>query len=132
MDAAYGGYTEVVRLPLDRGADPNTTNASYYKTEGNTALMAAVQGGHIDTATLLLDRGAQVNATAVYGHWTALTLACTRGDAELVKLLLARGASVNVRTDDGLSLFQLLHKFSEQANDRFGIITLPKKADEKE
>jgi WD40 repeat protein/ankyrin repeat protein len=132
MNAAYDGHTEIVRLLLDRGADPNTTNASYYKTEGSTALMAAVQGGHIDIVTLLLDRGAQVNATAIYGHWTALTLACIRGDAELVKLLLARGANVNVRTDDGLSLLQLLPKFSEQANDRFGIITLLKKAGEKE
>src|SRR5262245_3232884 len=57
--AAGRGHLEVVRLLLDRGADPNLPE------EGNAphgrALYSAVYGKHLDVARLLLEHGANPN-----------------------------------------------------------------------
>jgi hypothetical protein len=53
MVASNKGYTEIVKLLLKKGADPNQKN---YK--GTTALMLASQSGHKDVVKLLLKNGA--------------------------------------------------------------------------
>ena len=51
--ASYGGNTEIVRLLLDNGADPNIRN-----DYGMTALIAASSRGHNEIVKLLLERDA--------------------------------------------------------------------------
>jgi ankyrin repeat protein len=57
LHAARNGDTEIVRLLLDHGADPNTVN-----DRGHTALYCAGGHGHLETLKLLLERGADCDA----------------------------------------------------------------------
>ncbi|KAF8344777.1 ankyrin repeat-containing domain protein [Amanita rubescens] len=89
--ATQGGYNEIVKLLLDRGADVNAQGGIY----GN-ALQAASERGRDEIAKLLLDKGAYVNAEG--GHYKhALQAASQGGHNEIVKLLLNRGAYVNAK-----------------------------------
>jgi ankyrin repeat protein len=57
LHAARNGDTQIVRLLLDHGADPNTVNE-----RGHTALYCAGGHGHLETLKLLLERGADSDA----------------------------------------------------------------------
>jgi ankyrin repeat protein len=57
--AASEGHSHIVRLLLDRGADPNTPEEG--ASEG-LALFSACCGNHIHIAEMLLERGANPNA----------------------------------------------------------------------
>jgi ankyrin repeat protein len=69
VPAAEKGYTQIVQLLLDRGADINTRSGM-----GVTALMLATQRNHIDVVKLLITQGADVNAKDDRG-FTALSFA---------------------------------------------------------
>jgi ankyrin repeat protein len=56
--AAREGYTELVEVLLDAGADPNQMETW---TTGGMALFSASAANHLDTARLLLERGADPN-----------------------------------------------------------------------
>ena len=57
LSAAAGkGHTEIVRLLLEHGADPNAKEAI---CQGGYALHEAAERGHIDIVRLLLERGAR-------------------------------------------------------------------------
>ncbi|KAH6959448.1 hypothetical protein DER45DRAFT_260232 [Fusarium avenaceum] len=104
--AAKFGYTDVMTILLNRGADlggsqgaaiPHLEAARYGKTDavslllehgadidgkssnGRTALHEAVSGGH-DTALTLLNKGADVNAMTI-NRWTVLHSAVAAGQA---------------------------------------------------
>jgi ankyrin repeat protein len=57
--AAYEGHTQIVRLLLDRGADPN---APEDLAPDGRALFEACQRNHLEVAQLLLKHGANPNA----------------------------------------------------------------------
>ncbi len=112
---------KLVRLLLDKGADPHAAN-----TEGLTALMMSIRNAEktrlllesgaavnaksgIDRTALmlasayagnkivveqLLQSGADVNAADKRG-WTALIMAARTGDTELMRVLIDAGANVN-------------------------------------
>lgn len=54
--AATKGHAPVVRLLLERGANPNDANAGIY-----TPVFLATQAGHVDAVKVLLERGANKN-----------------------------------------------------------------------
>ena len=81
--ASFEGYTPVVALLLDRGADIHVY--------GDNSLVATTQNGFLATATLLLDRGADVNAQV----GRPLRLAAEHGHLEMVAFLLDRGADLH-------------------------------------
>jgi ankyrin repeat protein len=96
ITAAAAGFTEMVQLLLDAGAQVNSADA-----QGVTALMHAVRYGHPQTVKLLLDRGANVALEAHgYWNWTALMMAAyySRGPVyrpgydEIIELLIKGGA----------------------------------------
>jgi ankyrin repeat protein len=95
--ASYKGNTEIVRLLLENGANPNKVNRYKY-----TALSLASQNGHIEIVRLLLDKKADPNIPKQQGP-TPLILASVNRHIEIVRLLLEKGADVNMRDNDGLT-----------------------------
>ena len=92
-NAATGGHIEIVRLLLERGADPSL------REEGNApqgkALYEAVAHKHIDIARLLLDHGAFPNPE-VESSGDALSRAIWHEDKPMIELLCSYGATRKV------------------------------------
>src|SRR5262249_32260532 len=91
MWAAYYNHVPMVRLLLDRGADPN--RSTYF----GGPLSQACWNDAFEAAELLLDRGAGVNARDALADFTPLHWAAGNEAprAHLVRLLLASGADPN-------------------------------------
>lgn len=87
--------TSLLRLLLDRGADPNVP-----AQDGQTALMAAATNGNFKSARLLLRRKARVDAQDGHGR-TALMLAARAGTRHMVRLFLNHGADRSIVDDSG-------------------------------
>ena len=94
--ASIYGFTEMVNLLLDSGADINDKSGKF----DTTPLHAAADCGHLETVNLLLDRGALVDETDLIGY-TPIFLACESGHIMVVQRLIEAGA----RFDD----FRILH-----------------------
>ncbi|WP_337177719.1 ankyrin repeat domain-containing protein [Paludisphaera sp.] len=114
---------EVVRLLLERGADPNQTSAEGYSATTQAIVVArnghgemllillaaggrvqtlpdAVWSGDVDLARKLLDAGADVDHGKGWTyHGTMLTVACSLGDLPMVDLFLGRGADAEEESD---------------------------------
>jgi uncharacterized protein len=88
--AAYGGHSDVVRLLLSRGADPNKSGGRF----GDTALMWACYRGFYATAAALLSGGADPNRQAPSGA-TALHWAARRDRETMLALLVSSGAELD-------------------------------------
>jgi ankyrin repeat protein len=86
--AAGRGHLEVVRLLLERGADPNLPE------EGNAphgrALYSAVYSKHVDVARILLEHGANPNQE-VESSADAPTIAIMNSDTAMIELLASYG-----------------------------------------
>jgi len=89
--AAVQGETEIVRVLLEAGADPNLESRG--EDEG-TPLCAAACWGRTDIVRLLLQHGADPNEveTKERGPMTALAWAQHGGYAEVAEFLLEAGA----------------------------------------
>lgn len=90
IHAVRGGHGPVVRLLLERGADPNRATIS-----GFTPLMFAAYYDRAAVATQLLDKGADITSHNQLDGNTALHVAARRGSVETLVLLLERGADPN-------------------------------------
>src|SRR5262249_20422218 len=89
-NAAAAGHIEIVKLLLERGADPNLPEEGI--APRGQALYAAVSNGHFDIARLLLERGAFPNP-AVESSADALSMAIRRSDRRMIDLLCSYGAA---------------------------------------
>ncbi|KIJ13355.1 hypothetical protein PAXINDRAFT_48621, partial [Paxillus involutus ATCC 200175] len=125
--ACSGGYMDIVKLLLDKGADINPrgkrsdtplrsacsrghmdivklllakgADVNPQGEDSGTPLCSACDGGHMDIVKLLLEKEADVNAQGEYSD-TPLRSACSGGDMDIVKLLLEKGADVNPQGED--------------------------------
>ncbi|CAF1355808.1 unnamed protein product [Adineta ricciae] len=88
MESASGGYVDVGRVLLERGAD---VNALPVPTSKDTALTIAADKGHHKFVELLLLYGATIDVRNKKGA-TPLWLACNNGHLEAVQLLVSRFA----------------------------------------
>ncbi|HEY7115370.1 MAG TPA: ankyrin repeat domain-containing protein [Tepidisphaeraceae bacterium] len=89
QNAAGGGHLEIVRLLLERGADPNLPEEGI--APHGRALYSAVYHGHHEIARLLLERGAYSNPE-VESSADALSIAIMNSDTRMIDLLVAHGA----------------------------------------
>jgi ankyrin repeat protein len=103
--ASKNGHARVVRLLLDRGADPSTKTRTG-KYAGNSlplhALALAAEHGHLEIVRMLIRAGAEVNNSITFDR-DALCAAATGGHTEVVRELLAAGHQI----DDGVGLTAL-------------------------
>lgn len=94
--AALGGWTDIVKVLLDAGADPEDT------TDGSSQpLIHAAKRGHTDVVELLLQRGAKPNTQERKSGATALIAAAGGGFVDVVSLLLDANAEVDTAMTSG-------------------------------
>lgn len=91
MEAASGGYIEVGRVLLDKGAD---VNAAPVPSSRDTALTIAADKGHLKFVDLLLNRGAAVEVKNKKGN-SPLWLAANGGHLAVVKVLYTHVADID-------------------------------------
>jgi ankyrin repeat protein len=89
-NAASKGHLEIVRLLLERGADPNLAEEGIAPRGG--ALYSAVYGRHFEVARLLLENGAHPNVE-VESSADTLSIALMNSDEKMVELLCSHGAA---------------------------------------
>jgi ankyrin repeat protein len=89
-NAASRGHIEIVRLLLERGADPNLPEEGI--APHGHALYSAVANRHHDIAKLLLEHGAYPNAE-VESSADALSRAVSNADQPMIDLLCSYGAA---------------------------------------
>lgn len=109
MIAAADGQADIVRILLEKGADPNASVTKDFTVdgksvfEGSTPLMAAAYAGYDEVVALLIEAGAGVSAKTKYGG-TALMAAAAGGHLAAVKLLAENGAEVNAQTTETFAM----------------------------
>jgi hypothetical protein len=91
-----GRSLKVLRMMLERGADPNLADAN-----GNSPYQLALERGERDIAVLLEQFGASLVATAAPAkpHSELLTQAARRNDLLEIERLLAAGVDVSAAVD---------------------------------
>ncbi len=109
-----GAHEAIVRLLLDRGADPNGAPPGT-----SPPLMLAALAGNSTVVELLLDRGADPEVIAPDGT-TSLHVAAALGHPQVVRLLLQRRVRVQAMTDQGATPLQLAAACGDPALVRLG------------
>ncbi|AGA30702.1 ankyrin repeat domain-containing protein [Singulisphaera acidiphila] len=92
-NAAARGHLEIVKLLLDRGADPNLPEEGI--APNGHALYSAVYNGHYEVAKLLLEHGAYPSPP-VESSADALSIAIRNADSKMVELLCSFGSTRSV------------------------------------
>ncbi|KAF8542347.1 ankyrin repeat-containing domain protein, partial [Trichophaea hybrida] len=140
--AAAKGYTDIIKLLLERGADIEVTSdenktALYLAVEANlkniveqlldhradptrrksgqNALHLAAAEGYTDIIKLLLERDADIEATSDENK-TALYLAAYGEHAESISALIDGGALTDKRDQDGRTLLYWSYGYSDSAD----------------
>lgn len=86
--SAMNGHTEVVKMLLTSGAEPDIKDKVY----GYTPLMLAARQGHAEIVQCLLDKQCDPNQVDIHSE-TAVFDAVRNGNVNCAKLLLNAGAS---------------------------------------
>lgn len=106
MEAASGGYIEVGRVLLDKGAD---VNAPPVPSSRDTALTIAADKGHLKFVELLLSRGAAVEVKNKKGN-SPLWLAANGGHLGVVEALYHAKADIDSQDNRKVSCLMAAFK----------------------
>jgi ankyrin repeat protein len=109
MNAAELGHTEIVKILLQSGCNPNDQDAAKY-----TALTLAAEKNHLNIVQILVAGGAEINQAAINGN-TPLMLACENGSLEIVDFLLNHGADLAATNKDGDTAASLATLYGKQS-----------------
>ncbi|XP_030060660.1 fibronectin type 3 and ankyrin repeat domains protein 1 [Microcaecilia unicolor] len=132
MVAAQNGYTRLVSLLVEKGADVNQVNGSgkdslmlacfaghldivkYLRTHGAswetrdksgcTAMHWAADGGHLDVLEWMIVDGSKVDVKDSHFDWTPLMrVSSITGNTDVASCLIEAGADINIKDKDGKS-----------------------------
>ncbi|XP_078667214.1 uncharacterized protein LOC144909035 [Branchiostoma floridae x Branchiostoma belcheri] len=92
-DAVRGGHSNIVRLLLQKGADPGAGANTASGTE-KTSLWLAAERGHVEVVSILAQAGADLNMADDEGR-TPLLVATEKGHAEVMSILIQAGADLD-------------------------------------
>ncbi len=95
--ASFFGHLSLVKLLLDRGANPNIASNNQFKV---APIHSACAISNFEIAQLLIRHRAEVNAKQMQGV-TPLHSAAHNGQTKLSKLLIDNGAEINAKMDNG-------------------------------
>jgi uncharacterized protein len=95
--ASFFGHLSLVKLLLDKGANPNIASKNQFKV---APIHSACAISHFDIVKLLIEHGANVNIKQMQGV-TPLHSAAHNGQTKLAKLLIDSGADLNAKMDNG-------------------------------
>ncbi len=95
IEATAKEYVSEVKLLLESGADPNSTDKF-----GGTPLMFAAAKNNLEIIEILLGKGAKINIKNPYGV-DAVFSAVLNKSVGALELLLSRGASPNIHSSNG-------------------------------
>ena len=96
MIASAKGNTDIIKVLLTAGADPNITDA-----DGNACLHNSIYGNwEREVLQTIIDHGAHVNITNKEGH-TALMIASRKGNIDGIKVLLEAGTDPSITDAHG-------------------------------
>ncbi len=94
--AVAADQEEIVKLPIDKGADVNAKDIN-----SNAPLSLTGIHGNVSVADLLVSAGAGLNYKG-FGGWTPLHMAAFKGHINLVNYFVTiRGAEVEIKDDGG-------------------------------
>lgn len=115
---AHYGYTRVVQVLLEHGAEVNTLSHSKISfIPSNTALHAAIAGERDrEVIELLLNHGADTNLFDSNGHTCLHTAVFQKENSELISLLIAYKADVNAKAPDGETPLALALRLGNSGN----------------
>jgi ankyrin repeat protein len=95
--ASFFGHLSIVKLLLDKGANPNIASNNQFKV---APIHSACAISHFDIADLLIRHHADINAKQMQGV-TPLHSAAHNGQTKLSELLIDNGADINAKMDNG-------------------------------
>ena len=93
--AAGRGFSKIVQLLLDQGADPNASG-------GRSALNAALLAQKPEIARMLIDNGARLDQRLRPGEVPSIVLSAYTevGDSSIARLMIAKNADLNATNAD--------------------------------
>jgi ankyrin repeat protein len=95
--AAYLGYTDIVKLLLEAGADVSVVDPHMKAT----ALHAAAYAGNTAPAKLLIEYHIDINKQGPYNGYTALHDAIWQNNIDTAKVLIEAGANLHLQSNSG-------------------------------
>lgn len=123
--AAQEGHVDVIKLLVERGANPDLLDDS-----GHTPLYKAASEGHADIVEYLLTCKVDIEGRLEeeFNHTTPLMIACVCNKIYIVEILIKNGANIEAKDRDGRTplfyaalrqhreIFDLLVKYGANKN----------------
>jgi ankyrin repeat protein len=95
--AAYEGFTEIVRLLLEAGADVTVVDPGMQAT----ALHAAAYAGRTEAARLLIEHGIDIDKQGPHNGYTALHDAIWQNNVETARVILLARPNLTLKNHAG-------------------------------
>lgn len=105
MWAIYGGHLEIVKLLINKGADPNQKGLIYLDDPKDayygSPLVTAAGEGHLSVLQYLLEtlnlnlEDSEIDKDGKETKWTALMWAASKGQLSIIEYLVSKGAQIN-------------------------------------